>query len=199
MLTPPPALPSSYLSAYVTYWTPLDRARFVSSGNVWFDYAHKCYRIDGLFNPWDVETTQQHLWMTELAHYGAGVSHRMTLLYDREVGDAADSCTLASQRLVTELAAVHEAILPQNYLQEAEATLAGQEVVLGLEADVWVLPADNRLRIRKVHLRRGQSHLIRMEQEKHGAGLFRDFPNFVAGPVDPGVFDPQNHQFARNI
>jgi hypothetical protein len=192
-----PLLPASYFSAFVTYWLPMNGGKFMSSGNVWFDYGAKCFRIDGLFNPWDVESTKQHLWISELSHYGRGISYHISLAYDRvqSTGVAAEY-TIESRSLKLEEVPIREAIFPQDYLQEAGATKARSGSLLGIPVDVWTLPQGNRLDIQTIYLRKDGNELVRMEQKKRGDVVIRDFPNFVSGPIDPHVFDRKNHAFA---
>jgi violacein biosynthesis protein VioE len=192
----PPLLPDHYASAFVTYWLPMDGSKFVSSGNVWFDYGAACFRIDGLFNPWDVEARKSHLWMSELSHYGAGVSYQISLLYDRVRRDAG-TLSIESQSLLVKEVPVHEAIFPQNYLQEVGAVRTAAARVLGVDVDEWTLPAGNRLGIRRVYLRSHSNELVRMEQCKREDVVVRDFPNLVTHPIDRSVFSPQNLAFAR--
>jgi len=192
-----PLLPVSFTSAFVTYWSPMDRTKFISSGNMWFDYDAKCFRIDGLFNPWDVAGTKQHLWLTELSHYGEGVSYHLCLLYDRVPCPGAEpEHTIESRELTENVVPAREAIFPRDYLVETKATFGGTVSVLGLRADIWDLPASNRLGIRRVHLRHDSNELVRMEQEKRGDIVVRDFPNLVRCAIAPAIFDRSTFGFA---
>lgn len=186
-----PLLPDQTTSAFVTHWFPMKKENFISSGNVWFDYELKAYRIDGLFNPWDVEKMGYQLWMSEICLYGQGINYKYTLPYHiQHLSGISEYNYQVSEIKASEVDA-DVSILPQDILVLGKAELKATKKLLGFDVDCWEFDKENVFNITCFYLKTGKNELVRMEQIKNGQLLIRDFPNLSTEKIDKEVFTPR--------
>ncbi|MCC5661246.1 violacein biosynthesis enzyme VioE [Nostoc sp. XA010] len=185
----PPLLPVQWTSAYITYWSPMKQGNFISSGSVWFDYESEVYRIDGIFNPWDVEKTGYQLWMSEVTFYGQGKSLVSKLPYHiKQENDVTAAFNYDVAELEGQEVKANNSIVPRDILITGKATFQGTEKILGMEVDCWEFERDNPFNMHRFYLKKGSNELVRMQQFKNGQMLIRDLPNPSTDQIDQKVF-----------
>lgn len=185
----PPFLPTQWNAAYITYWSPMNKENFISSGFVWFDYELEVYRIDGIFNPWDVEKTGYQLWMSEITFYGQGKSYVYKLPYHiKDVASVEEPFEYEVGELEDRVVEAHSSILPRDILISGKATLKGTEKILGIEVDCWQFDQENPFNMDCFYLKKGSNELVRMKQFKNGQLLIRDLPNLSTQQINRTIF-----------
>jgi hypothetical protein len=167
----------------------MKRGNFISSGYVWFDYELDVYRIDGIFNPWDVEKTGYQLWMSEVTFYGQGKSYIYKLPYHiKREGSVTEPFDYDVSEIEFQKVEVNNSIVPRDILMTGKAALKGTDEILGMEVDCWEFDKDNPFKMHRFYLKKGSNELVRMQQFKNGQMLIRDLPNLSTEQIDQNVF-----------
>ncbi|BAZ10753.1 hypothetical protein NIES4071_25770 [Calothrix sp. NIES-4071] len=185
----PPLLPKQWFASYVTFWAPMKKENFISSGCVWFDYELEVYRIDGIFNPWDVEKTGHQLWMSEITSYGQGKSKIFKLPYHvKNLSNKNESFEYEVGNLTNDVVERHNSIVPRDILISGNAKFQGNEKIFGVEVDCWKFDSNNPFQMECFYLKKHSNELIRMTQFKNGQLLIRDLPVFSTQTIDQTIF-----------
>jgi anthraniloyl-CoA monooxygenase len=181
----PPAFPDTWSASYVSYWFPAAPDDQITSGNVWFDYPGQRFRIDGLFNPWDEQTTGHRLWMSETGFADIGQTCKLTMAYHLSpLGYRPAEPAWHVEPLPREL-------VPQHVLAECGAHLFETVSVLGVEAEAWRFERPGGQGLVTYVFEGGTSRLLRMiTGDSMVRASIRDFFNFSGAPLAPALFEP---------
>lgn len=182
-------LPIQWHSSYITYWSPMQKGNFISSGYVWFDYQLEAYRIDGIFNPWDVDKNGYHLWMSEITFYG----HRKSRIYKvpyhiKGKDNISEFFHYETAEVEINESEGNKPIIPRDILIVGKAKFKQPNNILGMEVDCWEFD-NNILNMQYFYTKKNTEELVRMQQFKNGQLLIRDFPNFSTEPIDQKIFN----------
>lgn len=183
-------LPIQWNSAYITYWSPMKKENFISSGYVWFDYKLQVYRIDGIFNPWDIDKNGYQLWMSEITFYGQGKSHVYKVpYYIKQEDTITELFNYETAEVEVYEVEVNKVIIPRDILIIGKANLKRTDKILGMEVDCWEFDKNNPFNMQRFYTKKGTTELVRMQQFKNGQILIRDFPNLSTEPIEQKIFN----------
>jgi len=167
----------------VSYWEPMLPGDAMTSGTAWFDYNRGVFRIDGLINPWDEESTGVRQWVSETNFYDEGVSYRWTVDYARE------SARYEGRPLSVREARSSGCIVPADILRRHQAIHVGEATILCVASEGWRFERPGDKGTATYWFRRGERILLRMvsgDRAVHAS--IRDFPTFDQAPIPAAVF-----------